>query len=272
MDKQLNSTTVPTVSIGGIHITTDSEGRFNLNALHKASGAEKKDGPTYWLALESTKALIAELDKQTTEISVVAIEGRNGGTFAHELLAISYAGWISPVFQLQVNQAFIDVRSGKVNVMNLPIVPRIKMIGDTFAGLKRLAVTAGFRGNMAVISAAQATNKAIGINPLTLIDATHLEADMQEQFVTPTQISDRTDPTSSAQKVNKVLVAIGFQIEHRRTVKGKEQHDYWELTSAGEKAGGDYFDVGKKKGDGTPVKQIKWPVSVITSVQAELSK
>lgn len=100
--------------IAGVEITTDAEGRFNLNALHKASGAEKKNGPSYWLALNSTAQLIDELENQTTEISVVKKEGRNGGTFAHELLAVSYAGWISPAFQLQVNQIFIDYRTGKL--------------------------------------------------------------------------------------------------------------------------------------------------------------
>lgn len=73
-------------------------GRFNLNALHKASGTAKKKGPSYWLALDGTKQLISELERQTTEISVVTMEGRNGGTFVHELLAIEYAGWISPRF------------------------------------------------------------------------------------------------------------------------------------------------------------------------------
>ncbi|MEG8606499.1 KilA-N domain-containing protein [Klebsiella pneumoniae] len=38
---------------------------------------------------------MSELERQTTEISVVTKEGKNGGTFAHELLAIEYAGWIS---------------------------------------------------------------------------------------------------------------------------------------------------------------------------------
>lgn len=100
--------------IAGVEITTDAEGRFNLNALHKASGAEKKNGPSYWLVLDGTKQLIAELEKQTTQISVVTKEGKNGGTFAHELLAIEYAGWISPSFRLQVNQTFLDFRTGKL--------------------------------------------------------------------------------------------------------------------------------------------------------------
>lgn len=100
--------------IAGVEITTDDQGRFNLNALHRASGGQKKNGPSYWLALDSTQALVGELDRQNTEISVFKTKGRNGGTFAHELLAVSYAGWISPAFQLQVNQTFIDYRTGQL--------------------------------------------------------------------------------------------------------------------------------------------------------------
>ncbi|AUH00853.1 DNA-binding protein [Prodigiosinella confusarubida] len=119
--------------IAGVDITTDAEGRFNLNALHKASGAEKKNGPSYWLVLDGTKQLIAELETQTTQISVVTKEGRNGGTFAHELLAVEYAGWISPAFRLQVNQTFIDYRSGKL----APVADPMKALSDpaTMRGL-----------------------------------------------------------------------------------------------------------------------------------------
>ncbi len=108
--------------IAGVDITTDAEGRFNLNALHKASGGEKKDGPTYWLALESTQNLMNELDKQTTVISVVKKEGRHGGTFAHELLAVEYAGWISASYRLKVNQTFLDFKAGKLQPAFDPMV------------------------------------------------------------------------------------------------------------------------------------------------------
>ncbi|MDE1508179.1 phage antirepressor KilAC domain-containing protein [Serratia nevei] len=112
--------------IAGVEITTDEEGRFNLNALHRASGAEKKNGPSYWMALDSTQALIAELEQTLgdTEISVSVIKTIKGGcaqgTFAHELLAVEYAGWISPAFRLKVNQTFIDYRSGKLRPSALP--------------------------------------------------------------------------------------------------------------------------------------------------------
>lgn len=107
--------------IAGIDITTDEQGRFNLNALHRASDAGDHKRPSKWLATEQAKSLIDELQKNQSPKSGLAQEvvnvikgGISPGTFAHELLAISYAGWISPAFQLQVNQAFLDYRTGKL--------------------------------------------------------------------------------------------------------------------------------------------------------------
>ncbi|OCQ53541.1 Antitoxin igA-2 [Photorhabdus australis subsp. thailandensis] len=100
--------------IAGVEITTDSEGRFNLNALHKASGLGSNKAPAQWLRTKQAQELVLEIEKETMQICTVSLDGRNGGTFAHELLAVEYAGWISPKFRLQVNQTFIDYRSGKL--------------------------------------------------------------------------------------------------------------------------------------------------------------
>ncbi|EDW6206135.1 KilA-N domain-containing protein [Salmonella enterica] len=102
--------------ICGVEITTDAEGRFNLNALHKASSLGEEKAPAKFLRNKSTKELLSELEMQTGQICTVSYEGRNGGTFAHELLAIEYAGWISPAFRLQVNQTFLDYRTGKLTL------------------------------------------------------------------------------------------------------------------------------------------------------------
>lgn len=111
--------------IAGIAITTDTEGRFNLNCLHRSSGTGKEKAPNEWLRLKQTKELVAELDSnllksiqtgnlRSAQKSVSVINGGNSpGTFAHELLAVEYAGWISPAFRLEVNQSFIDYRTGK---------------------------------------------------------------------------------------------------------------------------------------------------------------
>lgn len=117
--------------IAGVEITTDAHGRFNLNALHRASGGEKSKQPSNWLRLDSTNALILEMEARCSDLSnagshssdlrsgpVATVNGGSApGTFAHELLAIDYAGWISPAFRLQVHQVFIDYRTGKLAPM-----------------------------------------------------------------------------------------------------------------------------------------------------------
>lgn len=106
----------PTVSIGGVEITSDGEGRYNLNALHRASMLGDEKAPPKWLRNKQATELVIELEKETGRICLVSVEGRNGGTFADELLAVSYAGWISPSFQLKVNRAFLDVKAGSVGL------------------------------------------------------------------------------------------------------------------------------------------------------------
>ncbi|EKN5087806.1 DNA-binding protein [Yersinia enterocolitica] len=141
------ASTVPVIA--GVEITTDLEGRFNLNALHKAHLAlnpalhKNSKQPADWLKIDQTIDLIKEISNSedfhsfpgfNSEDShygfVVASAGRYGGTFAHELLAISYAGWISPAFQLQVNQTFLDYRTGKLKpaVTQLPSMKELALM------------------------------------------------------------------------------------------------------------------------------------------------
>ncbi|EFQ6797100.1 KilA-N domain-containing protein, partial [Escherichia coli] len=112
------STTLPVIC--GVEITTDRAGRYNLNALHRASGLGAHKAPAQWLRTLSAKQLIEELEKETMQNCIVSFEGRGGGTFAHELLAVEYAGWISPAFRLKVNQTFIDYRAGRLQ----PAIPK----------------------------------------------------------------------------------------------------------------------------------------------------
>ena len=107
--------------IAGVEITQDEEGRFNLNALHNASGTKIHKRPSKWLDTPQAKELLLEMESQSPPegFACCLINSVKGGaypgTFAHELLAISYAGWISPKFQLQVNQVFLDYKSGKLS-------------------------------------------------------------------------------------------------------------------------------------------------------------
>lgn len=123
--------------IAGVEITTDAEGRFNLNALHKASGGEIGDSkqPSNWLKLKGTKELIAELEQSynLTTASVCAQKGGSApGTFVHEILAVEYAGWIGPAFRILVNRTFIAAQKGEIE--DLPAATR-SAIGGIVKGI-----------------------------------------------------------------------------------------------------------------------------------------
>lgn len=103
--------------IAGVDINTDEEGRFNLNALHKASGGRDAKRPKAWLATKQAQELIEELRQNPAfgeDVIKVTKGGIAPGTFAHELLAVEYAGWISASYRLQVNQTFLDFKAGKL--------------------------------------------------------------------------------------------------------------------------------------------------------------
>lgn len=113
--KNVANKTLPVIC--GVDITTDDEGRFNLNTLHKASGGRDAKRPKAWLVTKQAQELIEELRQNPAfgeEVIKVVKGGTSSGTFAHELLAVEYAGWISPAFRLQVNQTFLDFKSGKL--------------------------------------------------------------------------------------------------------------------------------------------------------------
>lgn len=247
----MTSNNLPTIV--GIEINTDEQGRFNLNALHKASGESASKAPNEWLRNESTKRLITELTGNSPLGQDVIISQRGGttpGTFADELLAVSYAGWISPGFQLKVNQVFIDYRTGKLAPERTEL-QEATIVLDCYREAARIF---GFEGNQALLSANQATLNRTGTNFLKELGHDKLVAPKQEQVFIPTELGEMFDV--SAKKINSILHAVGLQSkirDHKNRLK-------WELTDRGTEYG-EYIDTGKTSG-GAPVKQIKWNGSV----------
>lgn len=91
---------------------------YNLNDLHKASGAENRHKPSLWLQNQQTNDLIDEivkagnpaLDKNQHVIKVVK-GGNQSGTFVCKELVYAYATWISAKFFLLVIRTFDAVIS-----------------------------------------------------------------------------------------------------------------------------------------------------------------
>lgn len=95
--------------IDGVSVRRDIFGRYCLNDLHRAAGAQDKHKPAFWLRNEQTEQLISELQISNSEtpdpVSVIR-GGKEQGSYVCKELVYSYAMWISPQFSLRVIRTF----------------------------------------------------------------------------------------------------------------------------------------------------------------------
>ena len=114
---------------------------------------------------------------------------------------------------------------------------------------------AGITGNQLALSLDKAVRAKTGESALALT-GTVLVAETQGQLYTPTQLGKELG--ISAQKVNFVLGSLELQ---------KRVDSQWELTQAGKEKGGIYLDTNKRHSNGTPVRQLKWPLDVLKDIK-----
>ena len=128
--------------------------------------------------------------------------------------------------------------------------PQSRIEGDLTPQLSNarfLLEAAGITGNQMVLSLDRLVKAKTGESLLTLT-GTQLEAPQPKQLFTPTQLGKAQG--LSGIKVNKRLAELGYQV---KTEAG------WEPTALGLSKGAVMQDTGKKHGNGTPVRQLKWP-------------
>lgn len=96
------------------------ENLYALNDLHIASGGKSKHQPSNFVRLDTTKALIAEIEKDNQHALKIIRGGNFQGTYACEELVIAYAMWISPQFHLVVLRAFMAMHRNQPQQLSLP--------------------------------------------------------------------------------------------------------------------------------------------------------
>lgn len=102
--------------IESVQIRQDAHGRYSLNDLHKAAMANGKatesQAPSKFLRTDGVQAFVDALDAENLgdgqkRPSVHSVKGgKTQGTWAAELVAIRYAAWIEPSFEVRVYRAF----------------------------------------------------------------------------------------------------------------------------------------------------------------------
>lgn len=125
-----------------------------------------------------------------------------------------------------------------------------------FKALLSVAKLIGLKGNQAVLSANQATQKTTGVNVVQLLGVT-LESHEQQRLLTPSDIGVRLGGLSG-KAVNQLLKIEGFQVDCRDA----KDRLVWVLTEKGEQFAR-LIDTGKKNEAGAMVQQVKWFESVV---------
>lgn len=104
------------VVVESVSIRQDAHGRYSLNDLHKAAmsagKATENHAPAQFLRNDGVQAFIFALDAENLSdvqkcTSVHSVKGgKFQGSWAAELVAIRYAAWIDPSFEVRVYRAF----------------------------------------------------------------------------------------------------------------------------------------------------------------------
>lgn len=155
----------------------------------------------------------------------------------------------------QARQYFIECEK-KLRGSQPQVVGELVAPSNNFNALYSVMRTIGLDNNAAAISANQAVLKVSGVNLLELTGQTHLLAERQERWYTPTQLGQMCSPTMPPKNFNLLLAAHNLQVR---------VGDSWVALEAGEEYSR-LFDTGKRRGNGTPVLQLKWSSQVLDIV------
>lgn len=245
------------IVIASVTITTDQAGRFSLNDLHKAAGAENRHQPAQFMRLDSTDALVAEMANENSDMGNPISVTRGGaaqGTYVCRELVYAYAMWISAKFHLEVIRTFDAMVTGQLPVPAATPALRLPSPAKELRAALSIAKMLGLTGNQAILSANRAVTNITGINLMDELGATHLEADSQSMLFTPTQLGKRT--CINGMQFNRRLADAGLQ---------ERKNNVWVPTAKG-RLHSKVLDTDKKHDSGAPVQQVKWLESVLDEV------
>ncbi|MDD2934719.1 MAG: KilA-N domain-containing protein [Methylotenera sp.] len=128
------------LTLAGIVVHQDPQGRYSLNDLHSAAGGEDRHMPIQFLRLDSTEVLVSEIEKVGNPIfsAVSSVRGCSGRTYVTKELVYAYSNWISPAFYLNVIRTYDALVTGNtVALSELLPQPMMKQVGGMMKAVSR---------------------------------------------------------------------------------------------------------------------------------------
>ncbi len=136
------------LSLRGRNIELDELGRVRLNDIHKAGGFSVNHKPADWGALGNTMKFVATVAEKSSGksgtlsksdiLSVYCVKmGRGGGIWAHPIIALAYAKYLSPSLHYEVNDVFLRHKAGDA-VLADETLQRATPEGNEWAAVRAL--------------------------------------------------------------------------------------------------------------------------------------
>lgn len=223
--------------IDGVSVRRDIFGRYCLNDLHRAAGAQDRHKPAFWLRNEQTEQLISELQNSNSEtpdpVSVIR-GGKEQGSYVCKELVYSYAMWISPQFSLRVIRTFDAA-------VNQPATLQSQAADKMQAGVILLDFMQRSLNlsNSSVLGACQKLQDAVGLPNLAPQYAIDAPAGAPDGSSRPTQSLSallkangiRMSATLAYQQLAKLGIVEHKERRSRSGVNGIKR--FWSMTAKG---------------------------------------
>lgn len=143
-----DETTRNRLVVRGRSIRSDANGLVCLNDIWEAAGFRTNQRPRDWWRLPSTRNLASALldrivgkspirEKIRVSSIFYAKSGTSGGSFAHPVLACSYAEYLSPKLGVEVREIWLRYRAGDA-VLADDILQRASATANEWAGMRAL--------------------------------------------------------------------------------------------------------------------------------------
>lgn len=175
------------------------------------------------------------------------------------MLIMGYTGELAMKFKEAYIKRFNEMEKQLKEKQQEPALT-VMTLDQKVSLTKVILECAGITGNQLALALDKGIRTDTGTSLITW-SGTQLEAPIQEQLATPTQLGKIVG--IGPRKVNLLLEELGYQV---KTPNG------WEPTKLGLDVGGTLLDVNKAHSSGVPVRQLKWPFSLTTELQQALNE
>lgn len=217
---------------GNVTFKTE-DGVVYVNATEMSKQFGKR--PSKWLELPSSKEFLSTLQTIRKSDSLVkTIEGKNGGTWMHEDVAIEFARWLSPAFSIWCNDKIKELlTTGKTEIKTCvqPQTRGQELVLSTFSGIDFIA-NALRMNNVSKVALFNKASKDLSNKGIAYIPAIDY-VDSKGQLLSATELLKRNQIFVSVNKFNGLMIIEGFMEDKTRpSSKGGVKH-FKSLTNKG---------------------------------------